>query len=141
MVQKEIIFGHIVSERRIEVDKAKIEVISKLPPSTLIQRIRSFLGHAWFYRCFIKNFSKILRPLCNLLIKDTPFVFNEECLQAFHTLRAVLTTAPIIKPPDWFFPFEIMCEAFDFAIRTVLGQRINKEPYVIYYANKTLSDV
>ena len=72
--------------------------------------------------------------------QDTPFVFDEDCLKVFNTLRTALTTAPIIKPPDWSIPFEIMCDASDFAIGAVLGQKINKEPHVIYYASKTLFD-
>ena len=134
------LLGHIVSKRGIEVDKAKVEVISKLPPPTSVRQIRSFLGHNEFYRRFIKDFSKISRPLCNLLAKDTPFVFDEDCLKAFNTLRTALTTVSIIKPPDWSIPFEIMCDASDFAIGAVLGQKINKEPHVIYYASKTLFD-
>jgi len=70
MVREEIVLGHVVSERGIEVDKAKVELISKLPPPTSICMIRSFLGHAGFYRRFIKVFSKISRPLYNLLAKD-----------------------------------------------------------------------
>ena len=140
MVWKGIVLGHIISEKGIEVDKAKVEVISKLPSPTSVRQIRSFLGHAGFYRCFIKDFSKISRPLCNLLAKDTLFVFDEDCLKAFNILRTALTTAPIIKPPDWSIPFEIMCDASDFAIGAVLGQKINKEPHVIYYASKTLFD-
>ena len=100
MVRKGIVLGHIISEKGIEVDKAKVEVISKLPPPTSVRQIRSFLGHAGFYRRFIKDFSKISRPLCNLLAKDTIFVFDEDCLKAFNTLRTVQTTAPIIKPPN-----------------------------------------
>jgi hypothetical protein len=73
MVQEGIVLGHIVSKRGIEVDQAKVELIENLPPSTSVKRIRYFLGHTGFYRCFIKDFSKISRPLCNLLAKDTPF--------------------------------------------------------------------
>jgi hypothetical protein len=74
MVQKGIVLGHIVSKRGIEVDRANLEFfIENLPPPTSVKQIRSFLGHAGFYRCFIKDFSKISRPLCNLLAKDTPF--------------------------------------------------------------------
>jgi len=86
MVIEGIVLGHKISERGIEVDKAKVEIIEKLPPSTNVKEIRSFLGHARFYRRFIKDFSKIVKPLCNLLNKDTPF----ECL------KEKLTTAPII---------------------------------------------
>ena len=78
MVRKGIVLGHLVSERGIEVDKAKIDVIECLPPPVNVKGIRSFLGHAGFYRRFIKDFSQIARPLTNLLAKDTPFDFTDE---------------------------------------------------------------
>ena len=87
MVHEGIVLGHLVSERGIEVDKAKIEVIEQLPPPMNIKWIHSFLGHAGFYRRFIKDFSQITRPLMNLLAKDAPFEFIDECLSAFHTLK------------------------------------------------------
>jgi hypothetical protein len=83
MVQEGIVLGHIVSKRGIEVDWAKIELIENLPLPTLVKQIHSFLGHARFYRHFIKDFSKISRPLCSLLAKDTPFHIDEACLEAF----------------------------------------------------------
>ena len=85
--------SHKVSDQGIEVDQAKIETIEKLPPPSSIKGIQSFLGHASFYRRFIKDFSKITKPLCKLLEKDNPFVFNEECLSAFQTLKSALTFA------------------------------------------------
>ncbi|WVZ80324.1 hypothetical protein U9M48_027810 [Paspalum notatum var. saurae] len=100
MVREGIVLGHRISERGIEVDRAKIKVIEQLPPPTNIKAIRSFIGHAGFYRRFIKNFSHIARPLTNLLAKDVPFVFDEECLEAFHTLKKALVSAPIIQPSD-----------------------------------------
>ena len=93
MVTKGVVLGHIVSENGIEVDKAKIEVIEKLPPPTTVKGIRSFLGHAGFYRRFIKDFSKIAKPLTNLLAKDTPFEFNDACIDAFHRLKEALISA------------------------------------------------
>jgi len=78
--------------------------------------------------------------LCNLLAKDTPFVFHESCLEAFQTLRDALTKAPIIQPADWSLPFEIMCDTSDFALGPVLGQRVDKKPVVIYYASCTISE-
>ncbi|GKB30142.1 reverse transcriptase domain-containing protein [Tanacetum coccineum] len=96
MVKEGIVLGHKVSEAGLEVDKAKIDVISKLPPPTNIKGIRSFLGHAGFYRRFIKDFSKIARPLTKLLEKDTPFEFNDECQNAFKILKEKLTCAPVI---------------------------------------------
>jgi hypothetical protein len=105
MVREGIVLGHRVSERGIEVDRAKIEVIEQLPPPANVKGICSFLGHAGFYRRFIKNFSEIARPLTKLLAKDVPFVFDEECLIAFHTLKKALISAPIIQPFDWSYTF------------------------------------
>jgi len=139
MVQEGIVLGHKLSERGIEVDKAKIEVIEKLPPPTNVKGIRSFLGHARFYRRFIKNFSQIARPLTNLLAKDAPFIFSDECHESFQTLKKALISAPIIQPPDWNLPFEIMCDASDFAVGAILGQTKDKKHYAISYASKTLS--
>jgi hypothetical protein len=105
-----------------------------------VKEIRSFLGHAGFYRRFIKDFSKIARPLCRLLAKETPFEFDEECLKAFRALKEILTSTLVIRPPSWGEPFEIMCDASDYAVGAVLGQRIEKLPHVIYYASRTLND-
>ena len=95
------------------MDKAKIEVIAKLPPPKSIKDIRSFLGHARFYRRFIKNFNKIVRPLTNMLARDVPFDFNEVCFKSWEKLKQDLVSAPIISAPDWAQPFEIMCDASD----------------------------
>ena len=132
--------GHKVSCQGLEVDQAKIEVIGKLPPPTSVKGVKSFLGHAGFYRRFIKDFSKIAKPLCNLLEKDTLFNFNESCAQAFQHLKEKLASAPIITSPDWSLPFEVMCDASDYAIGAVLGQRLNKVFYAIYYASRTLNE-
>lgn len=140
MVRQGIVLGHVISSKGIEVDRAKIDLISNLPPPTSVKGVRSFLGHAGFYRRFIKNFSSITRPLCNLLAKDAVFEFNEACMEAFTTLKRELTSAPIIIAPDWSLPFEIMCDASDFAIGAVLGQKKNKLPHVIHYASRTLND-
>ncbi|CAN6562387.1 unnamed protein product [Malus baccata var. baccata] len=93
-----------------------------------------------FYRHFIKDFSKISNPLCRLLQKDVPFLFDEECESAFKQLKEKLTSAPIIVPPDWSLPFELMCDASDYALGAVLGQRKDKQPHVLYYAFRTLND-
>ncbi|GKA09367.1 reverse transcriptase domain-containing protein [Tanacetum coccineum] len=116
MVKEGIILGHKISKNRIEVDKAKVDVIAKLPHPTTVKGIRSFLGHAGFYRRFIQDFSKIARPMTRLLEKDTPFFFSKECIEAFQTLKKKLTEAPILVAPDWDLPFELMCDASDFAI-------------------------
>ncbi|KAH9803520.1 hypothetical protein KPL71_001801 [Citrus sinensis] len=140
MVKQGIVLGHIISSKGIEVDKAKVDLISNLPHPKSVKEVRSFLGHAGFYRRFIKDFSKISRPLCNLFVKDVPFIFDESCLDAFAKLKKLLTSSPIIQPPNWDLHFEIMCDAFDYAVGAVLGQRLDRVPYVIYYASMTLND-
>ena len=119
MIRHGTVLGHEISKKGIEVDRAKIEVI------------RSFLGYAGFYRRFIKNFSKIARPLTNLLAKDVSFTFDVECINSWEKLKSELISAPIISAPDWSKPFEIMCDASDFAIGAVLGQRIDNKQHVI----------
>ena len=118
--------------------KAKVELISNLPTPKCVRDIRSFLGHAGFYRRFIKDFSVIARPLCNLLAKDVPFAWSQACEAAFDKLKTMLVSPPIMRSPNWNLPFEIMCDASDYAIGAVLGQREDKKAFVIYYANKTL---
>ncbi|GJX32125.1 reverse transcriptase domain-containing protein [Tanacetum coccineum] len=134
MVKEGIVLGHKISKSGIEVDRAKVEVIAKLPHPTTVKGVRSFLGHAGFYRRFIQDFSKIARPMTHLLEKETPFFFSEECIDSFNTLKRKLTEAPILIAPDWDLPFELMCDASDFAIGAVLGQRKNKHFQPIYYA-------
>ncbi|KAD2392743.1 hypothetical protein E3N88_39720 [Mikania micrantha] len=140
MVKEGIVLGHKISRAGIEVDKAKIETISKHPPPTNLKSSRSFLGHASFYRWFIKEFSKISRPMTQLLDKDALFVFSEVCLRAFELLKEKLVNALILIAPDWSSPFELMCDASDFAVGVVLGQRRDKHFHPIYYASKTLND-
>ncbi|GJR01264.1 reverse transcriptase domain-containing protein [Tanacetum coccineum] len=140
MVKEGIVLGHKISKSGIEVDRAKVEVIAKLPHPTTVKGVRSFLGHAGFYRRFIQDFSKIARPMTHLLEKETPFFFSKECIESFNTLKRKLTEAPILIAPDWDLPFELMCDASDFAIGAVLGQRKNKHFQPIYYASKTMTE-
>ncbi|CAM8975262.1 unnamed protein product [Rhodiola kirilowii] len=131
--------SHILA-RGVEVDKAKVQVIEQLPPPQNQKGIRSFLGHAGFYRRFIKDFSKIAKPLTHLLCNDVQFNFDEGCLEAFEKLKKALVSAPIVQPPNWDLPFELMCDASDFAIGAVLGQRVDKRLHVVYYVSKVLDN-
>ncbi|GJX90838.1 reverse transcriptase domain-containing protein [Tanacetum coccineum] len=140
MCKEGIVLGHKISKSGIEVDRAKVDVIAKLPHPTTVKGVRSFLGHAGFYRRFIQDFSKISRPITHLLEKDTPFVFSQDCINAFETLKKKLTEAPILVVPDWNLPFELMCDASDFAIGAVLGQRKMKHFQPIHYASKTMTE-
>ncbi|RVW80776.1 Retrovirus-related Pol polyprotein from transposon 17.6 [Vitis vinifera] len=117
MVRQGIVLGHIISEKGIEVDKAK-----------------GSTGDLY------KTFSKLSRPLCELLAKDAKFVWDERCQKSFDQLKQFLTITPIVRAPNWQLPFEVMCDASDFAIGAVLGQREDGKPYVIYYASKTLNE-
>nr|GEU46818.1 hypothetical protein [Tanacetum cinerariifolium] len=108
LVMEGIVLGHKISKEGIEFDKAKVDVITKLPHATTIKGTRSFLGHAGFYRRFIQDFSKIARPITRLLKKDTPFIFSKECVEAFQTLKRKLTEAPILIALDWDMPFELI---------------------------------
>nr|GFA02321.1 reverse transcriptase domain-containing protein [Tanacetum cinerariifolium] len=127
MVKEGIVLGHKISRNGIEVDKAKVDVITKLPHPTTVKGIPSFHGHAGFYRRFIKDFSKISRPMTHLLEKDTPFIFSKDCIKSFQTLKQKLTEVPILIAPNWDLPFELMCDASDFAIDTTASG--NPTPY------------
>ena len=140
MVQESIILRHRISAKGIEVDKTNIEAIEKLPPPSSIKGIRSFLEHAGFYRRFIKDFSRIAKPLSSLLVQGTPFDFDEECVQDFSILKNKLVSAPIVVAPDWDLLFELMCNASDYAIGAVLGQKRDRIFQVIHYASHTLND-
>ncbi|KAL6329605.1 hypothetical protein AAG906_022739 [Vitis piasezkii] len=119
-----IVLGHIISEKGIEVDKAKVELIVKLSSPTTVKGVRQFLGHAGFYRRFIKDFSNLSKPLCELLVKDVDFIWDERCQNSFDQSKKCLTTTPIVRALN----------------RAVLGQREDGKPYVIYYASKTLNE-
>nr|XP_009777447.1 PREDICTED: uncharacterized protein LOC104227015 [Nicotiana sylvestris] len=100
MVEKGIVLGHKISKNDIEVNKEKFEVISKVPPPTSVKGVQSFLGHTGFYRCFIKDFSKLVNQLCKLLEKDAKFHFNDDCIRGFELLKFKLTTTPIFTAPN-----------------------------------------
>ena len=108
MVNQGIVLGHAISNRVIEVDKANVELIAKWPPPTNVKAVRQFLGHVGFYRRFIKDFSKIAKPLYELLEKDIKFLWNEAYQERFEELKSHLTSAPIVRASNWDLPFEIM---------------------------------
>ncbi|CAN6583762.1 unnamed protein product [Malus baccata var. baccata] len=139
-VDNELVPTRIQTGWRVCIDYRKLNATTRkdhFPLPFLDQMVERLAG---FYRRFIKDFSKIAQPLCRLLQKEVSFEFNEACEQAFNHLKDLLTTAPIITPPDWSIPFELMCDASDYALGAVLGPRKNKLPHVIYYASRTLND-
>ena len=140
MVTEGIVSGHKIYVAGLEVDHAQVAVIKTLMPPTTVKGIRSFLGHAGFYIRFVKDLSKIFRPLCRLLEKDGKFYFDELCRSAFDEIKSRLVTTPIMLTPDWNNDYEIMCDASDYAMGVVLGQRTEKILKAIYYANKTFNE-
>ena len=139
MVTKGIVLGHRISAGGLEVDQAKVSIIKTLLPPTTVKGIRSFLGHAGFHRRFIRDFSKIARPLCRLLEKDAKFNFDESYQSSFEDIISRLVEAPIMAKPDWAKEFDIMCDASDYAMGAVLGEKTDKMFKVIYYASKTFN--
>ena len=129
----------MISAAGLEVDQAKVSIIRNLMPPTIVRGIISFLGHAGFYRRFIRDFSKIDRPLCKLLEKDTNSILMNPAI-ILEEIKSRLVEAPIIAKPDWNIEFKIMCDASDFAMGAVLGQKAKKVFKAIYYASKTFNE-
>jgi RNase H-like domain found in reverse transcriptase len=102
------------------VDKAKVEVIERLSPPSNVKDIKSFLGHTRFYHIFIQDFSKIARPLTNLIIKNTVFEFDNKYFNAFCKLKEAIVLVSILQPPNWNLSFEIMCDATDYVVGAIL---------------------
>ena len=140
MVTEGIVLRHRISTAGLEVDQAKVSIIKTLFPPTTVKGRRSFLGHVGFYRRFIRDFSKIARPLSRLLEKDTKFNFDAACQSLFEEIKSRLVEAPIMANPDWNSEFEIMCEASDYAMGAALGHKADKMFRVIYYASKTFNE-
>ena len=140
METKGIVLGHKIYAAGLEVDQEKVVVIKTFMPPTTVNGIRSFHGHAGFYKRFIKDFSKISRALCRQLEKYENFDFDESCRSTFDKIKSRLVTAPTMLTPDWNNDYEIMCDASDYAMGAVLGQRTEKIFKAIYYASKTFNE-
>ncbi|XP_015086997.1 uncharacterized protein LOC107030118 [Solanum pennellii] len=139
MVKEVIVLGYKVSQKGIEVDKVKIEVIEKFPHPIFVKGVRSFLGHAGFYRCFIKDFSKVANPMCNILDNEVKFIFDDAWIKSFEILKEKLISVLVIIGPNWAEAFEVLCDASGTALGVVLGQTRNKMFHPIYYASKSLN--
>jgi len=126
--------GHVLSEDGISIDPSKVQEVLDWKAATSVHEVRSFLGLARYYRRFILDFSKISKPMTRLLQKDKKFVWTLECEAAFHTLRTLLTTAPILALPDIEKPFDVFCDASG----TGLGCVLMQEGRVIAYASRQL---
>jgi hypothetical protein len=126
--------GHTISKDGISVDPSKVQEVMDWKPPKLAHQIRSFLGLAGYYRRFILDFSRIAKPMTELLKKGVKFLWTDECDKAFHTLREYLTSAPVLTQPDMSKPFEVFCDASG----TSLGCVLMQENRVIAYASWAL---
>lgn len=141
MMNQGILLGHFISFLGIQIDPAKVQVIQTLPILKTQTDVRSFLGHAGYYKRFIKIFSKIASPLFVLLTKNVEFKWTDDCQKAFNELKHQLSTTPILRGLDWALPFHISSDASDTAIGVVLGQEENNLPYAIYFISKNMTPV
>ena len=139
MFTKGVVLGHVVSQAGIEVDLAKIEVITNLPPPRTQKEVRIFLGHAGDYHRFIKDFVKIVAPLFKILVKDVNFVWDDSCQITFEDLKLKLSDTPILRGPNWTLPFHISTGAYDSTLGVVLGQKEGQQHYAIYFISKNLT--
>ena len=123
--------GHTISSEGISVDPSKVQEVMDWKPPTSVHQIRSFLGLAGYYRRFIPDFSRIAKPMTELLKKDIKFKWDAKCDKAFHTLRAHLTTAPVLAQPDNSKSYDVYCDASG----TGLGCVFMQDNRVIAYAS------
>ena len=114
--------GHILSRDGISVDPSKVQEVMDWKAPTSVHEVWSFLGLVGYYRRFIPDFSKIAKPMTRLLQKDEKYKWTLECEAAFHTLRTLLTTAPVLAQPDIDKPFDIFCDASGRGLGCVLMQ-------------------
>ena len=131
--------GHVISSKGISPDPEKTKAIEKLNPPTSVKGVRSFVGMASYYRRFIKDFANIARPLTKLTKKNQPFVWTEECTEAFEILKQHLTNAPVLAYPDPALPYKLYTDASKEAIGAVLTQDQHGQERVIQYLSHQLS--
>jgi hypothetical protein len=139
MMSEGIVLEHFISSQGIQVDPSKIQVIKDLPTPKTQTEVRSFLGHARYYRRFIKKNSKIASPLFVLLMKNVEFKWTNSCQATFNTLKHQLSTVVILRGPDWTLPIHTSSNALDTTIGVVLGQEENHLPYAIYFISKNMT--
>jgi hypothetical protein len=141
MMNEGIVLGHHLSSRGIEVDKDKKKIITLLPTPLKPKYVRSFLGHARYYRSFIKDFGKIASPLFTLLSKYVDHCWTQNYQQDFEEMKEKLSTLPVLQGPNWDLPFHIHTNASDKNVGAVLGQNEDNKPYAIYFISKNLAGV
>ena len=139
LFQKELLYlGHIVSADGIRADPKKIQAILEMPEPVDVTTVRSFLGMTGFYRNYVKNFTTISQPLCELTRNDVKFLFEEKEKKSFGELKEALSKAPILCHPNFDMPFIIETDASDKGLGAVLLQRYNNKTHIIQYISRTL---
>jgi hypothetical protein len=121
----------VISPKGIAVDPDKVQDVLDWKPPSSVTQVCSFLGLAGYYRRFILNFSKIAKPITELLKKGTKYVWSEDCDEAFHTLKKLLTTSPVLAQPDIAKSFNVYCDASSTGLECVFTQ----EGVVISYSS------
>jgi hypothetical protein len=129
-----LFLGHVLSVKGVVVDPDKVRDILDWKPPITGHQVCSFLGIVGYYHRFIPDFSKISKPITELLKNQVKFVWSPECEKAFQTLKKLLTTAPVLAQPDIEKPFDVYCDASGTSIGCVLMQ----EGRVIAYASRQL---
>jgi hypothetical protein len=125
--------GQIITENDVKPDPNKTRAVEKFPVPKNAKNIKQFLGLAGYYRRFIPNFSKIAKPLTDLLKRDKEFIWTEEQIQSFNTLKQFLCTQPLLQYPDFSKSFVITTDALSFAIGGILSQvTIGKDVPIVY---------
>ncbi|GET58727.1 enzymatic polyprotein, putative [Rhizophagus irregularis DAOM 181602=DAOM 197198] len=139
-VEKNIEFlGHIVGNDGLRPDDKKIEKIKEMKVPTTVKEVRSFLGLCSYYRKFVKNFSKIARPISDLRKKGVPFIWGREQQEAFEKLKEKLIQYPILRHPDWKKEFLLVTDASGKGLGAVLSQKDEKgKEVVLVYASRSL---
>jgi hypothetical protein len=114
--------GHVISPERITVDPGKVRDVLDWKPPKSVHQVRSFLGLAGYYQRFILNFSKISKPITELLKKDNKYVWRKDCDEAFRTLKKLLITSPVLAQPDISKSFNVYYDASGTGLGCVLMQ-------------------
>ncbi|SPT20051.1 unnamed protein product [Triticum aestivum] len=121
--------GHIISAKGIAVNPERVAAVVNWEPPQNVKQLRSFLGLASYCRRFVENFSKIAKPLSNLLQKHVKYVWSPECDVAFNTIKEKLVTAPVLTPPDGSKPYEVFCDASLQGLGNVIADALSRKAY------------
>lgn len=139
-MRKEVNYlGHVITDQGVKPNPQKIQCVLNFPVPKNEKEVKSFLGLSGYYRRFVPGYGRIAKPLTTLLKKDNPFQWTDLCQASFDELKAILTTEPLLQYPDFSRPFNLTCDASNYAIGCVLSQGpIGSDP-PIAYASRTLN--